>query len=63
MHKIFVTVVGGCAYVIEDTVPAGFEVEIIDFDNIDAGDGFPSREASEYCARHNLYEPPRVLRR
>jgi hypothetical protein len=34
MKKTFVTVSGGCAYVIEDTVPQGFEVEIIDFDNI-----------------------------
>ncbi len=56
MHKIFVTVVGGCAYVIEDTVPPGCEVEIIDFDNIEAGDDFPSTEASEYCAEHDLYE-------
>jgi hypothetical protein len=63
MNKIFVTVSGGCAYVVDDTVPADCEVEIIDFDNIEAGDSFPSREASEYCAKHNLYEPPRVLRR
>ena len=32
INKILVTVSGGCAYVIEDTVPQGFEVEIIDFD-------------------------------
>jgi hypothetical protein len=63
MNKIFVTVSGGCAYVADDTVPAGCEVEIIDFDNIEAGDSFPSKEASEYCAKHNLYEPPRVPRR
>jgi hypothetical protein len=62
MHKIFVTVVGGCACVLEETVPAGYEVEIIDFDDIEAGDSFPSREASEYCAKHALYEPPRVRR-
>jgi len=61
--KIFVTVSGGCAYVIEDTVPRGIEVEIIDFDNIDAGDSFPSEEAREYCANHDLYEPPRVLQK
>lgn len=60
--KIFVTVSGGCAYVIDETVPQGFEVEIIDFDNIEAGDDFPSEEARAYCARHELYEPPRVLR-
>lgn len=52
MRKIFVTVSGGCAYVMEDTVPRGFEVEIIDFDNIEAGDGFPSDAAREYCAKH-----------
>jgi len=63
MNKIFVTVSGGCAYVMEDTVPNGFEVEIIDFDNIEAGDNFPSREASEYCAKRNLYEPPKALQR
>ena len=62
MKKIFVTVSGGCAYVMEDTVPKGFAVEIIDFDNIEAGDGFPSSEARKYCAKHELYEPPPVLR-
>jgi hypothetical protein len=50
MNKIFVTVSGGCAYVIEDTVPQGFEVEVIDFDNIEAGDSFSFRGS------------PRVLR-
>jgi hypothetical protein len=60
--KIFVTVFGGCAYVIEETVPEGFEVQIIDFDNIEAGDSFPSKEAMECCAKHDLYEPRRVLR-
>jgi hypothetical protein len=49
MKKIFVTVSGGCAYVMEDTVPQGFAVEIIDFDNIEAGDAFPSVEALEYA--------------
>ena len=62
MKKIFVTVSGGCAYVLEDTVPRGFRVEIIDFDNIEAGDSFPSGEAREYCAKHDLYEPPPVRR-
>jgi hypothetical protein len=61
MNKIFVTVWGGCADVIEETVPQGFEVEIIDFDNIQEGDSFPSEEAREYCAKHGLYEPPRAL--
>ena len=63
MKKIFVTVAGGCAYVIDETVPYGFEVEIIDFDNIEAGDSFPSKEAREYCSKHDLFESPRVLRR
>ena len=56
MHKIFVTVSGGCAYVMEDTVPLGLAVEIIDFDNIEAGDRFPSGEALEYCTKHDLYD-------
>jgi len=60
MKRIFVTVYGGCAYVMEDTVPAGFEVEIIDFDNIEAGDSFPSKDAYDYCMEHDLYEPPPV---
>ena len=63
MNKIFVTVSGGCAYVIEATVPQGFAVEIIDFDNIEGGDSFPSEEARNYCAKHDLYEAPRALRR
>jgi hypothetical protein len=63
MNKIFVTVSGGCAYVMEDTVPSGFEVEIVDFDDIEAGDSFPSREAREYCAKRGLYEPPKALPR
>ena len=63
MNKIFVTVSGGCACVMQDTVPNGFEVEVIDFDNIEAGDSFPSQEAREYCAKHDLYEPPKALRR
>jgi spore coat polysaccharide biosynthesis protein SpsF (cytidylyltransferase family) len=63
MDKIFVTVSGGSAYVMEDTVPKGFDVEIIDFDNIEAGDSFPSEQAREYCKERNLYEAPRAPRR
>jgi hypothetical protein len=63
MNKIFVTVSGGCAYVIEDTVPQGFTVEIVDFDNIEAVDNFPSEDARAYCAKHDLYERPRALQR
>lgn len=54
--KIFVTISGGCAYVIEDSVPQGFEVEIIDFDTI-AGllDLDPARrsesQAGQYSSR------------
>jgi hypothetical protein len=58
--KIFVTVSGGCAYVMDDTVPEGFEVEIVDLDNIEAGDSFPSIQALNYCLKHDLYQPPRV---
>jgi len=61
MRKIFVTVSGGCAQVVEDTVPQGFVLEIIDFDNIVAGDGFPSEESRQYCAEHDLYQPARLL--
>jgi hypothetical protein len=60
MKKIFVTVSGGCAYVMEDTVPEGLAVEVIDFDNIEAGDSFPSTEALEYCTARALYEAPRA---
>jgi hypothetical protein len=62
MKKIFVTVSGGCAHVMDDTVPQGFAVEVIDFDNIEAGDSFPSSEALQYCTEHNLYESPRLQR-
>ena len=58
MKKIFITVSGGVAYVMEGTVPSGYKVEIIDFDNIEAGDHFPSKEALDYCLTHGLYEPP-----
>jgi hypothetical protein len=61
MNKIFVTVSGGCAYAVQATVPHGFEVEIIDFDNIGAGDSFPSDEAREYCTANNLYGLPRPV--
>ena len=63
MKKIFVTVSGGCACVIEDTLPLGLAVEVIDYDNIEAGDAFPSAEAREYCTSHHLYEPQREPRR
>jgi hypothetical protein len=59
VKKILVTVSGGCAEVIKDTVPEGFEVEIIDFDNIEAGDSFPSIQSLNYCLQHDLYRAPR----
>jgi hypothetical protein len=62
MKKIFVTVSGGCAYTMGDTVPEGYELEVIDFDNIEAGDDFPSVEAQKYCADHDLYVPTRISR-
>lgn len=49
MKKIFITVTGGVAEVCADTVPEGFEVEIIDFDNIEEGGDYPSKEAVEYA--------------
>jgi hypothetical protein len=58
MKKIFITVSGGVAYVMEDTLPPGYTAEIIDFDNIDAGSDFPSHEAREYCLKKELYFPP-----
>jgi hypothetical protein len=58
MEKVFVTVRGGCAYVVEDTVPSGYTVEIVDFDNIVAGQDFPSEEAREYCTKKGLHDPP-----
>ncbi len=57
MKKIFVTVSGGVAYVMEDTVPDGYVVEIIDFDNIEAGDDFPSAQARDYCTKRDSDEP------
>jgi hypothetical protein len=63
MKKIFVTVTGGCAYVMRDTVPQDCEVEIIDFDNIKDGDDFPSGEAREYCTDRGLYELTPTLQR
>lgn len=48
MKKIFVTVRGGCAYIAEETVPQGYHVEIIDFDNIEEGAPWPSEEARRY---------------
>lgn len=59
VKKIFVSVSGGVAEVMDDTVPQGYLAEVIDFDNIEAGDDFPSEEAREYCESRGLYNPPR----
>ena len=45
--KIFVTVSGGVAYAVEESVPSGYELEIIDFDNIKEGDDGRSDEAKK----------------
>jgi hypothetical protein len=57
MKKLFITVSGGVAYIMEDTLPLGCVAEIIDFDDINAGGGFPSEEAREYCLKRDLYSP------
>ena len=49
LKKIFIMVTGGVAYVAEESVPSGWKVEIIDFDNIDEGEDFRSDEARQYC--------------
>ena len=48
------TVAGGRPYVCDDTVPPGYELELIDFDNIREGDAYPSPEAYQYCKKHHL---------
>ncbi len=54
--KIFVSVIGGVAYPLQATVPPGYEVEIVNFDDIDETGEFPSKEALEYYLRTGLYE-------
>ncbi|MGA9060388.1 MAG: hypothetical protein WB341_01855 [Terracidiphilus sp.] len=58
MKRVFVTVSGGCAEFLNDTLPPGYVGEVIDFDNIQEGDAFPSDEAQAYCLRNGLYDPP-----
>lgn len=62
MKKILVTVYGGVAEVMEDTLPPGYVAEVIDFDNIGAGDDFPSEDARRYCEEYDLYQQPRLRR-
>ena len=54
MKKLFVTVSGGCAYVMEDTVPHGFAVEVIDCDNIEAPE---ASRGSACCERLDARRP------
>ncbi len=57
MRNILVTVSGGVAEVVEETVPKGMTVEIIDFDNLrDEGDWTPpklSKTAMDYIERED----------
>ena len=52
--KIFVTVSGGVAYAVDESVPPGYELEIIDFDNIKEGDDSRSDEAKSFCLAHGM---------
>jgi len=60
MKKVFVTVSGGCAEFLDETLPPGYVGEVIDFDNIRDGDAFPSEEARMYCVRRGLIDPPQA---
>jgi hypothetical protein len=51
-RKIFVTVSGGVAYAVEESVPLGYELEIIDFDEIKEGSDWRSDEAKAFCIEH-----------
>jgi len=67
MNKIFVSVSGGCASVVQGTVPQGFVVEVVDFDNIDAGDRRSLTETARctdrlHGFRHGDHERHRVHR-
>ncbi len=52
--KIFVVVDRGIAEVVEDSVPEGYVVEVIDLDAIKLGDRYPSAEAAECVRRSDL---------
>ena len=56
MKRIFITVRGGRPYVMEDTVPSGYKVELIDFDNIEEDHRWPSEEARVYCEQVLSYK-------
>ncbi len=52
--KIFVIVSGGVAYSVDESVPSGYELEIIDFDNINEGDDRRSDEAKRLCLANRI---------
>jgi hypothetical protein len=54
VKKIFVTVSGGVAYAVEESVPPGYELEIIDFDNIKEGVDTRSDEAKYFCVSRGI---------
>ena len=41
----------------DETVPKGYTVEIIDFDNIGQGDGYPSKEAEQFAKDNGRWKP------
>lgn len=57
MKKIFVVVRGGRPYVINETVPSDYVVELVDYDNIEEGAAWPSEEARVYCEEMLGYSP------
>jgi|APFre7841882630_1041343.scaffolds.fasta_scaffold394107_1 hypothetical protein len=54
MKKIFVVVNGGVAYPVDESVPFGYELEVIDFDNIKEGDDRRSDAAKSFCLLHGI---------
>ena len=56
-QKIFITVQGGVAEVCDDTVPDGVVVEVLDFDNLEAGPveemSYWSPDLREYWQRNH----------
>jgi hypothetical protein len=52
--KISITVSGGVAYSFEETVPDGYEIEIIDYDEIREGFDRRSEEAKLFCITQDL---------
>jgi hypothetical protein len=70
VHRIFVTVLGGVAEVVDETIPTvrklrtiqRIEVEIIDFDNLNSGDRdleYLSPEAKAFVVKHRQERDPK----